>query len=56
VHDGPWGGHSGFLKALHRVQRYFYWPGLRADARKYVKECDTYQRLKHETCNPAGLL
>ena len=19
VHDGPWGGHSGFLNSLHRV-------------------------------------
>ncbi|XP_075666089.1 uncharacterized protein LOC142635932 [Castanea sativa] len=56
VHDGPWGGHSGFLKTLHRVQRDFYWPGLRKDVRKYVRECDTCQRLKHETCNPTGLL
>ena len=24
--------------------------------RKHVKECDTYQRLKYETCNAAGLL
>ena len=38
VHDGPWGGHSGFLKTLHRVQRDFYWPGLKADVRKYIKE------------------
>ena len=29
VHDGPWGGHSGFLKTLHRVERDFYWLGLR---------------------------
>ena len=53
---GGGGGHSGFLKTLHWVQRDLYWPGLRADVRKYVKECDTCQRLKHETCNPAGLL
>ena len=56
VHDGPWGGHSGVLKTLHRVQRDFYWPGLKSDVRKYVRECDTCQRLKHETCHPAGLL
>ena len=56
VHDGPLGGHSGFLKTLHRVQRDFYQPRLRADVRKYVKECDTCQRLKHETCNATGLL
>ena len=56
VHDSPLGGHSGFLKTLHRVKRDFYWPGLRADVRKMVRECDTCQRLKYETCNLAGLL
>ena len=56
VHDSPLGGHSGFLKTLHRVKKDFYWPGLRADMRKLVKECDTCQRLKSETCNPVGLL
>ena len=56
VHNSPLGGHSGFLKTLHRVKRDFYWPGLREDVKKYVKECDTCQRLKYETCNAAGLL
>ena len=41
VYDGPLGDHSGYLKSLYRVQRDFYWPKLRADVRKYVKECDT---------------
>ena len=56
VHDSPLRGHSGFLKTLHRVKRDFYWLGLRADVRKMVKECDTCQRLKYETCNLVGLL
>ena len=56
VHDSPLKGHSRFLKTLHRVQRDFYWPGLRNDVKKHVKECDTCQRLKYETCNAAGLL
>ena len=43
VHDSPLEGHSGFLKTLHRVKRDFYWPGLRADVRKMVRECDTCQ-------------
>ena len=56
VHNSPLGGHSGFLKTLHRVKRDFSWPGLREDVRKHVRECDTCQRLKAETCNIAGLL
>ena len=56
VHNSPLGGHSRFLKTFHRVKRDFYWPGLREDVKKHVKECDTYQRLKAETCNVAGLL
>ena len=56
VHNSPLGGHSGFLKTLHRVKRDFYWPRLRKDVRKHVKECDTCQILKYETCNAAGLL
>ena len=56
VHDSPLGGHSGYLKALQRLQRDFYWFGLRKDLKQYVKECDVCQKLKHETCFPAGLL
>ena len=56
VHNSPLGGHLGFLKTLHRVKRDFHWPGLPEDVRKHVKECDTCQRLKYETCNEAGLL
>ena len=56
VHNSPLGGHSGFLKTLHRVKRDFSWPGLREDVRKLVKECDACQRLKAETCNIVGLL
>ncbi|XP_075666464.1 uncharacterized protein LOC142636214 [Castanea sativa] len=56
VHDSSLGGHSGFLKTLHRVQRDFYWPGLRFDMKKHVRESDVCQRLKYETYYVAGLL
>ena len=56
VHNSPLGGHSGFLKTLHRVKRDFSWPGLREDVRKHDRECDACQRLKVETCSIAGLL
>ena len=56
VHDSPLGGHPRFLKTLHKGQRDFYWPSLRNDVKKHVKECDTCQKLKYETCNAADLL
>ena len=31
VHDSPVGGHSGYLKTLHKLQKDFIWPGLRQD-------------------------
>ena len=56
VHDSPLGGHSGYLKTLHRFQKDFYWYGLRQDLKQYVRECDVCQKLKHETCLLASLL
>lgn len=40
VHDSPLGGHSGYFKTLHRLQKDFYWSGLRQDLKQYVRECD----------------
>lgn len=31
VHDSPLGGHSGFLKSLHRLKQDFFWVGMRSD-------------------------
>ena len=31
VHNGPLGGHSGYVKTLHRVKQDFYWPGMKKD-------------------------
>ena len=56
VHDSPLGGYSGYLKTLHRLQKYFYWSRMRKDLKQYVREGDVCQKLKHETCFPAGLL
>ena len=50
------GGHSRFLKTLHRVKRDFFCPSLREDVKKHVKKCDACQRLKAKTCNVARLL
>ena len=31
VHNGPLGGHSGYVKTLHRVKKDFYWHGMKKD-------------------------
>ena len=56
VHHGPLGGHSSYVKTLHRVKQDFYWPGMKKDLKQYIKECDVCQRVKHENCRVAGLL
>uniref|UniRef100_A0A2N9EH24 Amine oxidase n=1 Tax=Fagus sylvatica TaxID=28930 RepID=A0A2N9EH24_FAGSY len=56
IHDSPLGGHSGYLKSLHRVKKDWFWHGMKKDIKAYIRGCDTCQRLKHETSKPAGLL
>ena len=56
VHDNPLGGHSGYLKTLHRDKRDWYWQGMKIDVKAYIKSCDTCQKIKHKTSKHAGLL
>lgn len=53
-HDTPTGGHLGVHKTYHKVARLYYWPCLKADVARYVKECLTCQRVKPEQKLPAG--
>ena len=55
-HDTPVGGHFGINKTLECVQRFFYWPGMRATVTDYVNTCDTCMRVKDSNQKPAGLL
>ena len=34
VHDGPLGGHSGYLKTYHRLKKDFYWAGMSRDLKQ----------------------
>ena len=54
VHNGPFGGHLGYLKTIHRVQQDFYWFGMMRDLRQY--KCDICQWVKYENYKPTGLL
>jgi hypothetical protein len=55
-HGSPQAGHSGFHKTLSRARANFYWMGMKADIKNFIKECDICQRNKNETIHPAGLL
>ena len=49
-------GHSGFLKSYQRAKREFFWQGMKADIKAFVRECDVCQRMKSKTSAPTGLL
>ena len=56
VHSSPVAGHYGFLKTYQRAKREFYWQGMKAAIKQFVKECDVCQQVKSETSILAGLL
>lgn len=45
-HDDILAAHGGYLKTLHRVQRRYTWPKMRAEIAKYVSRCDTCRATK----------
>jgi len=55
-HDPLYSGHFGAKKTAESLSRFYWWPQLRADVRRYVQFCDSCQRNKSSTVKPAGLL
>lgn len=53
VHSSPIAGHSGFLKSFQRAKKDFFWQGMQADLKVFIKECDVFQIIKSETSSPA---
>lgn len=56
AHDVSVCGHLGRDKTLERLQRYYYWPGMSADAHLYVKTCPNCQKNKPSNAQALGLL
>lgn len=50
------GGHSGYKRILYRIKYSFWWSCMKNHIKKWVQECDTCQRSKHESVLPPGLL
>ena len=45
-HDGPCGGHFYDKRTTYKVLHSgYYWPRIFKDAAKYVKGCDSFQRM-----------
>ena len=49
-HDGPCGGHFSDKWIAYKVLHFgYYWPSIFKDATKYVKGCDSFQRMGRPT-------
>lgn len=55
-HDEPTSGHLGFSRTLAKVSERYYWSGLSASVKQYVKGCRECQRRKKPSVKPAALL
>ena len=47
--SGTMGGHFGLDKTIELVRRYYYWPKLQTNVRKFVETCMIFQRAKGRT-------
>ncbi|MCO5578142.1 hypothetical protein L7F22_031980 [Adiantum nelumboides] len=52
----PYAGHRGILTTTQALERYFFWPTLKADIEKYVRECLVCQKVKYDRHKTVELL
>jgi len=55
-HNSVTAGHLGVFKTYHRIRQRYYWPKMRQDIGKYIRRCQTCQKVKYDQTTPAGLL
>ena len=55
-HSSPYGGHYGVHKTVKAIQRYFWWPNMKADVAEIVSACEPCQRNKSMPVKPLGPL
>ncbi|KYQ96678.1 LTR-retrotransposon skipper [Tieghemostelium lacteum] len=56
IHSQLYAGHFGYNKTYEQACRYFYWPGLDKDVKKFVDSCPDCQRNKTNSSGKQGLL
>lgn len=55
-HDPPTSGHFGFYKTVARIQETYYWPKLRSDVLKYIRNCKICGSQKSPNTPRPGLM
>jgi len=55
-HEPPHAVHGGKAKTTEHINRRYYWPKIREDIKRFMKNCDTCQRIKVVRHAPYGLL
>lgn len=55
-HDPPTCGHLGVYKTVGRIMNKYYWPNLRSDVSRYIKNCNTCLATKPEQKLPIGMM
>ena len=56
MHASAVGGHSGVPVTYRHIKQHFYWPGLKAEVRAFVAECQICQQAKPDRSKLPGLL
>ena len=49
LHESPAGGHEGFFRTLHQMQRDYWWPGMSTFLCKFILGCADCQVVKVNT-------
>jgi len=55
-HDPPAFGHPGCAKTLELIDRAYYWPTLRKDVERFVRNCFVCRRIKATRHAPYGVV
>ena len=55
-HEPPQGGQGQTAKTTELISRQYYWPKIRENIKRFIKNCDRCQRTKVFRHAPYGLL
>ena len=54
AHELPSAGFLGMNKTMKHICKYFHWPNVNKDVKKYCKSCDVCQKMIKSKVNPCA--